>query len=200
MKKTVILFQLLNLLFTISVFAVELPRDKEFIIKECYDKLANKKIKIVVFMKFGNSGDWSTESTSLKVWLIESDGKLKAGKEIGQVDLYAVSIPLQMWRVRLNNSTEIAYLIRVTGHRSREIVVKITPEGATNIFEEVGFDLLKEEVLDVDGDGVDEIILYRGNPKEGKKTIKEIYKYQKGTFEKISQSTDLIYEWFPSCR
>jgi hypothetical protein len=105
-----------------------------------------------------------------------------------------------MWRVRLNSQTEIAYLISVTGHRSREIVVKITPNGSTNIFEVVGFDLLKEEVLDIDGDGVDEIILYRGNSIEGKKTVKEIYKYQKGTFEKISQSPDLASEWLPSCR
>lgn len=198
MKKIVIFLQFLNLVFMINVFAVELPKNKEFIIKECYDQLANKKIKIEVVIRFGDSWGWVNENAFLRVFSVDS--KNKKEKEIGQVDLYAISIPLQMWRVRLNSEAEIAYLVSVTGHRSREIVVKITPEGAANIFEEVGFDLLKEEVLDIDGDGVDEIILYRGNPKEGKKTIKEIYKYQKGTFEKISESTDLIFEWFPSCR
>jgi hypothetical protein len=172
--------------------------NKEFIVQECYEQLANKKVKIIVVIKFGGSGDWVTERASLKVFLIDSDGKKE--KTIGQVDLYPVSIPLQMSRVRLNSQTEIAYLISVTGNRSREIAVKITLDGSTNIFEIVGFDLLKEEVLDIDGDGVDEIILYRGNPKEGRKTIKEIYKYQNGTFEKISQSPDLISEWCPSCR
>lgn len=198
MKRMLIYFQFLNLLFVSSIFAASLPINKEFIIKECYDQLANKKIKIAVIMKFGDAEGWVNENAFLRVFLVDSNNKKE--KEIGQVDLYAISIPLQMWRVRLNSETEIAYLISVTGHRSREIVVRITPNGSTNIFEKVGFDLLKEEVLDVDGDGVDEIILYRGNPEEGKKTIKEIYKYQKGTFEKISQSTDLVSEWCPSCR
>jgi hypothetical protein len=52
-------------------------------------------------------------------------------------------------------------------------------------------------VLDIDGDGVDEIILYRGNSIEGKKTVKEIYKYQKGTFEKIREIPDQASEWLP---
>lgn len=198
MKRLLIYSQFLVLLLANNIFADVLPINKQFAIKECFDKLADKKIRMVVFMKFGESGDWSTESAFLKAFFTESDGKRE--KEIGQVDLYAVSIPLLMWRVRLNSEIEIAYLISVTGHRSREIVVRITPNGLTNIFEEVGFDLLKEEVLDIDGDGVDEIILYRGNPKEGKKTIKEIYKYQKGTFEKVSQSPDILSEWSPSCR
>jgi hypothetical protein len=198
MKKLLIYSQFLVLFFASNIFAASLPISKQFTIKECYDKLGDKKIRIGVFMKFGESGDWSTESALLKVFLNESDGKPE--KQIGQVDLYAVSIPLQMWRLRLNSPTEIAYLILVTGHRSREIVIKITPDGSTNIFEEVGFDLLKEEVLDIDGDGVDEIILYRGNPKEGKTTIKEIYKYLKGTFQKVSEVPDLVFEWCPSCR
>jgi hypothetical protein len=198
MKKILIYFQFLNLLSMSSVFAAELPLNKEFIVKECYHRLANKRIKINVVMKFGDSGDWVNENAFLRVFLVDPDSKKE--KEIGEVDLYAISIPLQMWRVRLNSSAEIAYLILVTGHRSREIVVKITPDGSTNMFEEVGFNLLKKEVLDIAGDGVDEIILYRGNPKEGKKTIKEIYKYQRGTFEKISQSPDLVYDWCPSCR
>jgi hypothetical protein len=198
MKKLLIYSQFIVLLLANNIFADRLPVNKQFPIKECYDKLADKKIRIVVFMTFGESGDWSTESAFFKVFLTESDAKPE--KEIGQVDLYAVSIPLQMWRVRLNSQREIAYLISLTGHRSREIVIKITPDGSTSIFEEVGFDLLKEEVLDIDGDGVDEVILYRGNPKDGKKTIKEIYRYQKGTFERISQSPDLLYEWCPSCR
>jgi hypothetical protein len=169
---------------------------KEFVIKQCYDRLGDKKIQILVIMKFEDPKDFVTENAILRVFLIDSDGKER--KEIGQVDLYALSIPLQMWRVRLNSQTEIAYLISVTGHRSREIVVRITPNGSTNIFEVVGFDLLKEEVLDIDGDGVDEIILYRGNLTEGKKPVKEIYKYQNGTFEKISQSPDFASDWFPS--
>ena len=200
MKRLLIYCQILVLALVSNITADSLPINKQFVIKECYDKLDGKKIRIVVLMKFGESGDWSTESALLKVYSTELDGKLEPEKEIGQVDLYAVSIPLLMWRVRLSSETEIAYLISVTGHRSREIVVKITASGSTNIFEHVSFDLLKEEVLDVDGDGIDEIILYRGNPKEGKKTIKEIYKYQKGTFERISQSTDLVSEWCPSCR
>lgn len=160
--------------------------------------MTNWPIRVVVFIKFGDSGDWSTENAFLKVFLTESDGKTE--KQIGQVDLYVVSIPLQMWRVRLNSPSEIAYVISATGHRSREIVVKVTLDGSTKIFEEVGFDLSKEEVLDVDGDGVDEIILYRGNPKEGKKAIKEIYRYQEGIFQKVSETPDLIFEWCPSCR
>ena len=196
MKKTIIFLQFVNLLFMISAFAVELPKNKEFIVKECYDQLANKRIKINIVVKFGDSGGWVNENAFLRVFSVDPNNKRE--KEIGQVDLYALSIPLQMWRVRLKSSTEIAYLILVTGHRSRAIVVKITLQGATNIFEEVGFDFFKEEVLDVDGDGVDEIILYRG--KETEKTTKEIYKYRNGTFEKISQSADLIYEWLPSCR
>ena len=198
MKRLFIYFQFLVLLVAPNIFADSLPINTQFAIRECYDQLANKKIRIVVFMKFGESGDWSTESAFLKVFLTESDGKPE--KQIGQVDLYAASIPLQMRRVRLNGEREIVYMVSVTGHRSREIVIKITPEASAIIFEEVGFDLLKEEVLDVDGDGIDEIISYRGNPKEGKKTTKELYKYQKGTFEKIAQFTDLISEWCPYCR
>jgi len=196
MKRIFVYFEFLSLIFMSNVFAADLPINKEFIVKECYDRLANKKIKINVVMKFGDSGGLVSENAYLRVLLIDGKGE----KEIGRVDLYPESIPLQMWRVRLNRPTEVAYLISVTGHRSREIVVKITPDGTTNVFEKVGFDLLKEEVLDVDGDGVDEIILYRGNPKEDKKTIKEIYKYQKGTFEKISEYPDLVSEWFPLCR
>lgn len=195
MKRMLIYFQFLNLLLMNSIFAAPSPMNKEFVIKQYYDQLTNKKIRIVVIMKFEDPGDLVTENAFLRVFLIDSDGKEQ--KEIGQVDLYAMSIPLRMYRVRLNSQTEIAYLISVAGHRSREIVVKITPNGSTKIFEVVGFDLLKEEVLDIDGDGVDEIILYRDNSKEGKKTVKEIYKYQKGTFEKISKSPDLTSEWLP---
>lgn len=196
MKKIFVYFEFLSLFFISNIFAAELPVNEEFIVKECYDQLANKRIKINVVIKFGGSGGLVNENAYLRVFLIDS----KKENEIGQIDLYPESIPLQMWRVRLNSPTEIAYLISVTGHRSREIVVKITPDGSTNVFEKVGFDLLKEEVLDVDGDGVDEIILYRGDPKEGKKPIKEVYKYQNGTFQKISQSPDLVSEWFPACR
>ena len=121
-------------------------------------------------MKFGESGDWSTENAVFKVFFIDPNDKKE--KQIGEVDLYSVTIPLLMWRVRLNSQAEVAYLITVTGHRSREIVVKITPNGSTNIFEVAGFDLLKEEVLDIDGDGIDELIFIPDQPNQGQKQRK----------------------------
>jgi hypothetical protein len=193
MKRILITFCSLSLFLVNWVFAASLPLNKQVIVDECYDRLGTQTIRIAITLVFGDSGDWYTESCFLKAYCI--DGRKQ--REIGQADLDTVTVPLRMCRVRLKKQEEIAYLILLTGHRSREVVVKITPVGVKTIFEQVVWNVMREEVLDVDGDGIDEIIFHRKSPRQDKENTKEIYKYQNGTFEKIKECPDDVANWYP---